>query len=154
MSGLRIEIRGIVQGVGFRPFIHNLAKKCHLRGYVLNDTDGVEVEAEGSKPDLDRFLHRIRSSAPPQSRIVEMKIMKITLQGFRDFTIRESKKKETITVLVSPDLATCPDCLNELFDPEDRRFNYPFLNCTNCGPRLTIIQDTPYDRRENHDVCI
>ena len=117
-----------------------------MRGYVLNDTDGVEVEAEGSKPDLDRFLSRIESSAPPQSRILEINIIKVTPQGFRDFTIRESKKKETRTVLVSPDLATCPDCLNELFDPEDRRFNYPFLNCTNCGPRLTIIQDTPYDR--------
>jgi hydrogenase maturation protein HypF len=148
MPGVRIEIRGIVQGVGFRPFVYNLAQKCHLRGYVLNDTDGVEVEAEGSKPDLDRFLHGIRSSAPPQSRIVEMKVLKIAPQGYPDFTIRESKKKDTRTVLVSPDLATCPDCLNELFDPEDRRFNYPFLNCTNCGPRLTIIQDTPYDRRK------
>lgn len=146
MSAIKIEIRGIVQGVGFRPFIYNLARECHLRGYVLNDTDGVEVEAEGSKPDLDRFLNRIRSLAPPQSRILEMKVVKAVPHGFRDFSIRESRKKETRTVLVSPDLATCPDCLNELFNPEDRRFNYPFLNCTNCGPRLTIIQDTPYDR--------
>lgn len=148
MPGVRIEIRGIVQGVGFRPFVYNLAQKCHLRGYVLNDTDGVEVEAEGSKPDLNRFLYGIKSSAPPQSKIVEMKVLKIAPQGYPDFTIRESKKKDTRTVLVSPDLATCPDCLNELFDPEDRRFNYPFLNCTNCGPRLTIIQDTPYDRKK------
>jgi len=148
MPGIRLEIRGIVQGVGFRPFIHNLAKKYHLRGYVLNDSDGVEVEAEGNKPDLDRFLRRIRSSAPPQSKIMEMKIIKVAPRAFREFSIRESKEKESRTVLVSPDLATCPDCLKELFDPEDRRFNYPFLNCTNCGPRLTIIQDTPYDRRK------
>jgi hydrogenase maturation protein HypF len=146
MLGIRIEIRGIVQGVGFRPFIHNLAEECHLRGYVLNDTDGVEIRVEGSNVDLDRFLSRIRSSAPPQSRILEMKVIKVAPHGFRNFTILESKRKETRTVLVSPDLATCPDCLNELFDPDDRRFNYPFLNCTNCGPRLTIIQDTPYDR--------
>lgn len=148
MPGIKIEIKGIVQGVGFRPFIHNLARECHLNGYVLNDTDGVEIEAEGSKPDLNRFLSRIGSSAPPQSRILEMKVVKVAPQSFQDFTIRESRKKETRTVLVSPDLATCPDCLKELFDPEDRRFNYPFLNCTNCGPRLTIIQDTPYDRKK------
>ncbi|MCJ7458690.1 MAG: carbamoyltransferase HypF [candidate division Zixibacteria bacterium] len=148
MPGVRIEIRGIVQGVGFRPFIYNLARKFGLKGYVLNDTDGVEIEAEGGKIDLDRFLSGIRRAAPSQSKIVEMKTLKIASQGFRDFTIRESKKKETRTVLVSPDLATCPDCLNELFNPEDRRFNYPFLNCTNCGPRLTIIQDTPYDREK------
>jgi len=148
MPGIRIEVKGIVQGVGFRPFIYNLARKFGLKGYVLNDTDGVEIEAEGGKIDLNRFLSGIRRAAPPQSKIVEMKTLKIAIQGFRDFTIRESKKKETKTVLVSPDLATCPDCLNELFDPEDSRFNYPFLNCTNCGPRLTIIQDTPYDREK------
>lgn len=148
MPGIRIEIRGIVQGVGFRPFIYNLAQECNLNGYVLNDTDGVEVEAEGNKPDLGRFLRRITSSAPPQSRILEMKIKEVSPRGFQEFSIRESKKRKARTVLVSPDLATCPDCLKELFDPQDRRFNYPFLNCTNCGPRLTIIQDTPYDREK------
>ena len=146
MPSIRIEIKGIVQGVGFRPFIYNLARRYHLFGYVLNDTDGVEIEVEGKKPDLDRFLLQIKDAPPPQSRIVQIKVEKIPFKSYQNFVIKESKKKDTKTVLVSPDLATCDDCLDELFDPHDRRFGYPFLNCTNCGPRLTIIQDLPYDR--------
>jgi hydrogenase maturation protein HypF len=146
MSSIRIEIKGIVQGVGFRPFIYNLARRCHLFGYVLNDTDGVEIEVEGRKPDLDRFLLQIKNVPPPQSRIVQIKVEKIPFKSYQDFVINQSKKKDTKTVLVSPDLATCDDCLDELFDPQDRRFSYPFLNCTHCGPRLTIIRDIPYDR--------
>jgi hydrogenase maturation protein HypF len=146
MPGIRLEIKGIVQGVGFRPFIYNLARKFHLYGYVLNDTNGVEIEAEGRQSDLDRFLFQIKTSPPPQSKIEQIEIRKIPLRGYRNFVIKESEEKDTKTVLVSPDLATCDDCLNELFDPQDRRFGYPFLNCTNCGPRLTIIQDIPYDR--------
>lgn len=146
MPGIRIEITGIVQGVGFRPFIYNLARKCHLSGYVLNDTNGVEIEVEGKKSDLDEFLLQIKNVPPPQSRIVQLKVEKIPFMGYQNFVIKKSEKKDTKTVLVSPDLATCDDCLNELSDPQDRRFGYPFLNCTNCGPRLTIIQDIPYDR--------
>lgn len=146
MPSIRIEVKGIVQGVGFRPFIYNLAQNCHLRGYVLNDTNGVEIEVEGKKSNLDRFLFQIKESPPPQSRIENIIVRKIPTRSYQDFVIKQSERKETKTVLISPDLATCDDCLKELFDPEDRRFGYPFLNCTNCGPRLTIIQDTPYDR--------
>ena len=146
MSGIKLEIKGIVQGVGFRPFIYNLALKYQLSGYVLNDTNGVEIEAEGKKSDLDKFLLQIKSSPPPQSKIEQIKVKKISFRGYRSFVIKQSEKKDTKTVLVSPDLATCDDCLNELFDPQNRRFGYPFLNCTNCGPRLTIIKDILYDR--------
>jgi hydrogenase maturation protein HypF len=146
MPSIRIEIKGIVQGVGFRPFIYNLARRCHLFGYVLNDTNGVEIKAEGKKSDLDKFLFQIKRSSPPQSRIEQIKVKKVPFRGYQKFVIKESEEKDKKTVLVSPDLATCDDCLDELFDPQDRRFGYPFLNCTNCGPRLTIIQDIPYDR--------
>ncbi len=146
MQGLRIEIKGIVQGVGFRPFIYNLAHKYNLRGYVLNDTAGVEIEVEGKKKAINEFLLHVKASPPPQSRIEQVKIRKIPYHNYQNFVIRESVNKHIKTVFVSPDLATCDDCLNELFNPQDRRFGYPFLNCTNCGPRVTIIQDIPYDR--------
>lgn len=148
MQGIRIKINGVVQGVGFRPFVYNLAKELSLKGYVLNDTQGVEIEVEGRKSDLDKFVLKIKNDPPPQSRIEQIKVKRISLRGYRNFVIKESEEKDTKTVLVSPDLATCGKCLDELFDPQDRRFGYPFLNCTNCGPRLTIIQDVPYDRDE------
>ncbi|MCJ7508373.1 MAG: carbamoyltransferase HypF, partial [candidate division Zixibacteria bacterium] len=148
MYSIRLEIKGIVQGVGFRPFVYNLAQKHHIRGYVLNDTHGVEVKAEGKKKDIDKFILQIRTSPPPQSQIEELKLERISFKGYKSFVIRKSRKKDIKTVLVSPDLATCDDCTKELFDPHDRRFGYPFLNCTNCGPRLTIIQDIPYDRNK------
>jgi hydrogenase maturation protein HypF len=148
MYSIRLEIKGIVQGVGFRPFVYNLAQKHHIRGYVLNDTRGVEVKAEGEKKDIDKFILQIRTSPPPQSQIEEIKLERISFEGYKSFVIRESRGKDIKTVLVSPDLATCDDCIKELFDSQDRRFNYPFLNCTNCGPRLTIIQDIPYDRNK------
>jgi len=146
MVNLKIEIKGMVQGVGFRPFIYNLAKRYHIHGYVLNDTHGVEMEVEGAKSVLDTLLFQIKTSPPPQSRIEQIKIKKCPIRGYKNFIIKESENKKTKTVLVSPDLATCDDCLNELFDPKDRRFEYPFLNCTNCGPRLSIIKEVPYDR--------
>jgi hydrogenase maturation protein HypF len=146
MQGLRIEIKGIVQGVGFRPFVYNLAHKYSLCGYVLNDTRGVEIEVVGKKTAINEFLLQVKTSPPPQSRIEQVKIRKIPYHDYQNFVIRESVNKDIKTVLISPDLATCEDCLNELFDQQDRRFEYPFLNCTNCGPRLTIIQDIPYDR--------
>jgi hydrogenase maturation protein HypF len=148
MPAIRIKIKGIVQGVGFRPFVYNLAQRCRLRGFVLNDTAGVEIEAEGLKTNLDRFLHRIKTSPPPLSRIEQVSIKRIPSRNFTRFAIRESKKEKARTVLISPDLATCDDCLSELFDPQDRRYGYPFLNCTNCGPRLTIVRDVPYDRNK------
>ncbi len=146
MINFKIKITGVVQGVGFRPFIYNLARRCHLNGYVLNDTHGVEIEVEGTKSDLEKFILRIKTSPPPLSRIEQIRIKKCPVKGYRNFVIRESENKETKTVLVSPDLAVCEDCLDELFHPQDRRFGYPFSNCTNCGPRLSIVKDVPYDR--------
>lgn len=140
-----IQIRGIVQGVGFRPFIHQLAGKCHLAGEVRNDSRGVSLEVEGTEAALGEFLRQIPSNAPPLAVIDSIQWAEGPVTGLSGFSIGRSEKTGGIT-LISPDIATCADCLRELFDPSDRRFGYPFINCTNCGPRFTIIRDLPYDR--------
>lgn len=143
----KISISGIVQGVGFRPFIFNLALKNNLSGFVLNNRLGVEVEAEGEVKSLDSFILSIKNTSPPLSDIDNIQVTEIGLKGEGDFRIVETKTdSENETTLISPDYNVCPDCLRELFDPKDRRFEYPFINCTNCGPRYTIIEGTPYDR--------
>lgn len=142
----RIRIRGVVQGVGFRPFVHNLARRLELAGYVLNSSAGVVAEIEGIEADLDRFVRRVRSDAPPLAKIEELVVAEIAPAGECDFFIRESQALEGEFVLVSPDVATCADCYRDFTDPSNRRFGYPFTNCTNCGPRYTIIRDIPYDR--------
>jgi hydrogenase maturation protein HypF len=143
---LHLSIQGIVQGVGFRPFIFQLAKVGNLSGYVSNSSQGVEIEAEGPEEALADFLNSIRQNPPPLACITDLKINPLPLARDRDFLIRPSLVTEDRSALISPDMATCPDCLRELRDPADRRFGYPFINCTNCGPRYTIIQDIPYDR--------
>jgi hydrogenase maturation protein HypF len=142
----QICIRGVVQGVGFRPFVHNLARRLGLAGYVLNSSAGVVAEVEGARNALDHFVESLRSEAPPLARIEEMLVAEIDPLGERDFTIRESQAQEGEFVLVSPDVATCPDCTRDFTDPANRRYGYAFTNCTNCGPRYTIIRDIPYDR--------
>ncbi len=142
----QICIRGIVQGVGFRPFVYNLARRLGLAGYVLNSSAGVMVEVEGAPDSLDRFVESVRGEAPPLARIEEILVVEIDPLGERDFAIRESQTQEGEFVLVSPDVATCPDCYRDFSDPLNRRYGYAFTNCTNCGPRYTIIQDIPYDR--------
>jgi len=142
----QIRIRGVVQGVGFRPFVYNLARRLGLAGYVLNSSAGVEAEVEGARDALDRFVESLRSEGPPLARIEEMLVAEIDPLGERDFGIRESQAQEGEFVLVSPDVATCPDCYRDFSDPANRRFGYEFTNCTNCGPRYTIIRDIPYDR--------
>lgn len=143
----KFQITGVVQGVGFRPFIYRLATECELSGYVLNDSSGVVVEVQGSRPMLDAFGSRIRAEAPSMSRIVGLSSFEMTLDpqpnGFR---ILESHGGAEQRVLISPDIATCDDCLHELLDQNDRRCGYPFINCTNCGPRFTIVRKIPYDR--------
>ncbi|MGA2591983.1 MAG: carbamoyltransferase HypF [Bryobacteraceae bacterium] len=146
MKRRQIRIRGIVQGVGFRPFVHNLARRLNLAGYVLNSSAGVVTEVEGSEAALDRFVESVRGEAPPLARIEEMLVSEIAPLGERDFVIRESQALEGEFVLVSPDVATCPDCYRDFTDPANRRYGYAFTNCTNCGPRYTIIRDIPYDR--------
>lgn len=142
----RIEITGVVQGVGFRPFVYNLAIGHGLRGWVRNTSAGVEIEVEGSGHALDAFVHALTSQAPPRAHIETISITEVSPNGHESFVILPSLPQADAYQLVSPDIATCTDCLRELFDPQDRRYAYPFINCTNCGPRFTIIEDIPYDR--------
>ena len=146
-EALDIEVHGIVQGVGFRPFVYNLARKYSLKGWVLNATAGVFIRAEGEPDNIDSFVIEISEHSPAAARVDEILMHEAPVEGFEDFAIRFSEDAEAAaTTLVSPDLATCDDCFRELFDPTDRRYHYPFINCTNCGPRFTIIDSLPYDR--------
>jgi len=144
---MKIDIRGIVQGVGFRPFVYNLAREYHLLGYVRNDASGVSIEVEGEKSRIEEFIFKINAEPPPLAEIFELKRHNIEPVGYDDFIIRESEDQEKKFVPISPEIATCSDCLAELFDPNDPRYRYPFINCTNCGPRFTIVKDIPYDRK-------
>ena len=143
---VRHRFSGIVQGVGFRPFIYRLAVSSGLAGFVHNSTQGVIVEVEGGVQSLEDFLIRVRQEVPPLAEIYEITSSEIPVQGQREFRIIQSAASGISDVQISPDIGTCNDCLKELFDPSDRRHKYPFSNCTNCGPRLTIIKDIPYDR--------
>src|SRR5215472_3889944 len=142
----RITVQGIVQGVGFRPFVYGQALDRDLAGFVLNDSQGVTIEVEGTTEALDGFQHALRSDAPPLARIDTIATELILPCHERTFVIAQSQAGDERQALISPDTATCDDCVRELFDPADRRYHYPFINCTNCGPRFTIIQDVPYDR--------
>ena len=145
MQSTRIHITGVVQGVGFRPFVYNLAARHGLKGWCLNDSEGVVIEVQG--PSVDSFIDDIRTSPPPLSRIEEMTVERVEDgEDYSAFTIRESRAVDGKFVLVSPDVALCDDCLGEMLDSSDRRYLYPFINCTNCGPRYSIVLDTPYDR--------
>lgn len=139
-------IKGIVQGVGFRPFVYNLARSLNLKGWVLNSSEGVHIEIEGSDSLLEIFISKLVSEKPPRAEIDSIEKEMLPPVNFSGFTIRESEQKEGAFILISPDIATCEDCRSELFNSEDRRHRYPFINCTNCGPRFTIIEDIPYDR--------
>lgn len=143
-------VKGIVQGVGFRPFIYKIALENKLAGWVLNDSDGVTIEVEGNKENTSHFLEDIRKKHPALAVVNEILILNeetgIT-KKYVSFTIRESFAKENRQTLIAPDNNVCDDCLKELFDKNDRRYTYPFINCTNCGPRYSIIEDMPYDRK-------
>jgi hydrogenase maturation protein HypF len=146
LRGIRVSVHGIVQGVGFRPFVYGLAKRLGLRGWVRNTSAGVEIEADGPADALQRFVQDLRSQAPDLARIDGIETAWREPDGFVDFEIVASDPIPGAFQPVSPDVAICDDCLRELFDPSDRRYRYPFINCTNCGPRFTIIRDMPYDR--------
>ncbi len=152
-----ITVEGIVQGVGFRPFVYGLAMKNGLAGFVLNDTAGVTIELEGEPPALENFLTDLREQPPPLARIETVDCRTIPPKGESAFNIVGSHGQEERSVLISPDTPTCDDCLKELFDSLDRRYRYPFINCTNCGPRFTIVKDVPYDRErttmEHFEMC-
>ena len=143
---IHIVIRGAVQGVGFRPFIYRLAQELGLTGWVLNSLQGVFIEGDGPKELLEQFLLRIEKERPPRSSIQSLEFSFLDPAGFTSFEILESVAEGEATALVLPDIATCPDCIHEVFDPANRRYRYPFTNCTNCGPRFTIIEALPYDR--------
>jgi len=143
---LRVRVGGTVQGVGFRPFVFRVASELGLAGWVLNDSRGVLIEAEGEKAALGALVDRLRAEAPPLAVVERVREERIEPTGETGFRIRESTGKGEIGAAVSPDVATCDDCLAELSDPADRRYRYPFTNCTNCGPRFTIVQGVPYDR--------
>jgi hydrogenase maturation protein HypF len=147
-SGLSIHVRGIVQGVGFRPFVYQLAMKNNLSGWVRNTSDGVDIEITGSNDSLVSFSNELRNSPPPLARIDEYKEEEIILSdnAYAQFSIIESQPDPLHFIPISPDISICPDCLKEMFDPSNRRYRYPFINCTNCGPRFSIIKDIPYDR--------
>ncbi len=144
----RLMVRGIVQGVGFRPFVYGLAQRLGLGGFVLNDSDGVTLEIEGPASALDAFEQMLRTAPPPLARIDAISVEPVAPRGETIFRIETSRAAAVRNTLISPDVATCDDCLRELFDPADRRFGYPFINCTNCGPRFTIVLDVPYDRAQ------
>jgi len=141
-----VAVSGIVQGVGFRPFIYSLAKNNSLRGFVLNNSGGVKIEVEGERKNIKKFLSEIETSFPPLAVIEKIDYRELFPAGYSDFHIRKSKKEKKKFLPISSDISICSDCLRELFDPKDRRYRYPFINCTNCGPRFTIIEDIPYDR--------
>jgi hydrogenase maturation protein HypF len=142
----QISVRGVVQGVGFRPFVYRLAHDHGLTGWVLNHSGGVEIEVEGTPSTLDAFVHALTAQAPPLACIVNVEVTGAPPVNYDRFEIRHSVAEEGRYQLISPDIATCADCLRELLDADDRRYRYPFTNCTNCGPRFTIIRDIPYDR--------
>ena len=141
-----LRVRGVVQGVGFRPFVYRLASEEHLAGFIGNDTGGVTIEVEGPAERVDAFCHRLRSEAPPLSRIDSIGLSPAAPVGHRGFRIIASDAAGQVSTGIPADAATCADCLRELLDPRDRRYRYPFLNCTNCGPRYTITRRIPYDR--------
>ena len=146
MASSIIEVDGIVQGVGFRPFVYQIAKRRGLNGEVANTSSGVVIRLEGPCEEIEFFLKELEEKPPPLAFIVKVQASEAPFSGFAGFSIAPSRKDEKRSTLISPDMCVCDDCLNELFDPGDRRFEYPFINCTNCGPRYTIIEDIPYDR--------
>jgi hydrogenase maturation protein HypF len=145
-SACSIRVRGVVQGVGFRPFVYRLARENTLAGWVLNGAEGVEIYLEGAEPGLQAFVHDLKMQPPPAANIADIEVHPAAPVGLNEFTIRESQRRDRPTVRISPDLPVCDACLKELFDPADPRYWYPYINCTNCGPRHTVVLSLPYDR--------
>ncbi|UQD51040.1 carbamoyltransferase HypF [Bacillus methanolicus] len=145
-KSIKVTIRGRVQGVGFRPFVFQLAHRCHIKGTVQNNMDGVTVFAEGEEKELQSFLLSLQTEAPRLSRIDQLTVLEVAYQGFEQFSIIKSERKGASSLVIPIDTAVCDDCLQEMNDPSDYRYRYPFINCTQCGPRYTIIEQLPYDR--------
>ncbi len=153
LKSASISVRGIVQGVGFRPFVYGLAVKHNLKGSVYNTSEDVRIEVEGRAEAIKQFERELKTKAPPLAHIENIAVEYHRPVGYKDFRIGESQAQAGKYQLIPPDVATCQACLDELLDPEDRRYHYPFTNCTNCGPRFTIIEDMPYDRPKTTMRC-
>ena len=155
--GSHIEIRGVVQGVGFRPWVHQIAVRTGVTGRVRNDSRGVMIDAFGSDAEVERFTIALRGDAPPAAQIRSFDAVPVPWEDVSGFAIVASAVAEERNISIPPDLATCDDCLGEILDPANRRYGYPFTNCTNCGPRYTIVRDVPYDRAQTtmavFDMC-
>ncbi|HEU4523155.1 MAG TPA: acylphosphatase, partial [Thermoanaerobaculia bacterium] len=145
-EGRHIEIRGVVQGVGFRPFVYQIATRHGVSGRVRNDGSGVIIDAFASSEPLAAFLADLVSTVPPAARVDAVDCVEIPWEAATGFEITHSSTSTERRISIPPDLATCDDCTREVFDPNDRRYLYPFTNCTNCGPRFSIVRDIPYDR--------
>ena len=143
----RISVNGIVQGVGFRPHVYRLAHRYGLSGHVENTGSGVAIEVQGPERTIVEFVRSLEFDGPPLARITSLRMEQTACAEETGFRILASDAGAPADTLIAPDTATCPDCLRELLDPADRRYGYPFLNCTNCGPRFTILRHIPYDRR-------
>src|SRR4030043_571344 len=143
MERIKILVKGIVQGVGFRPFVYSLAKSLKLKGFVMNSSEGVVIDIEGNNSPA--FIERLSKEAPPLSQIMGVDITPVPFYGYQDFQIIKSRDKGSFTI-ISSDVSICEDCFRELLNKNDRRYLYPFINCTNCGPRYTITKSIPYDR--------
>ena len=152
-AAARLSVRGVVQGVGFRPFVYSLALRHALNGWVRNTSAGVEILVEGAPADVEAFVVALPREAPPRSHIAAFERSGAAPEGATAFVILGSAVDPDAYQLVSPDIATCADCRAEVLDPRDRRYRYPFTNCTNCGPRFTIIEDLPYDRERTTMRC-
>lgn len=147
-KSVKIKITGIVQGVGFRPHVYRLAQETRVRGWVLNSSEGVYIEAEGLEEQVSLFCRLLVENPPPLAVIKDCHIEEQRPKGYKEFVIKESRAEKYKTAMISPDIAVCQDCISEVSNPLDRRYGYPFTNCTNCGPRFTIIKDVPYDREK------
>ena len=145
---VRARVEGTVQGVGFRPYVYRLASELGCSGHVHNDARGVVVEVEAETAQVERFLARLPVEAPPLARVERVAAEPLPVTGETGFAIRASPAGGEPSAAVTADTATCAECLEELFDPADRRYRYPFVNCTNCGPRFTIVRGVPYDRQD------
>jgi hydrogenase maturation protein HypF len=141
-----ILVKGIVQGVGFRPFVYGLATRYHLHGWVCNTSGGVEISVDGPRDTVERFIQSLSSEKPPLAKIDSLEVNEAPSDPSSVFEIRESQDVDGAYQPLSADIAICPECERELFNPNDRRYLYPFINCTHCGPRFTIIKNIPYDR--------
>src|ERR1700733_1888192 len=146
-SACSIRVRGVVQGVGFRPFVYRLARANTLAGWVLNGEEGVEIFVEGTDNGLEAFVKELTAAPPLAAQITNIEVESSAPVGCNEFTIREShRNNDHLTARISADLPVCDDCVRELFDPADRRHLYPYINCTNCGPRYSVVLALPYDR--------